>query len=119
MVTQVNLIPMPEVNEFSDLRCPMPPGCGSEIWVKYDAYSWIVGANYNSGEAPALNDFFSLSWKVECQFGHVLLVPTEYVDCDDEDSVESDEYRIFTDKDMKRLIQVLKLLNADWESVDV
>lgn len=109
---------LPEFSSWQSLNCPLPE-CGHELSIKYYTYVALGGENFNTGKAPSPSDIDVSDWKVECLRGHVLLVPTDYVDMEDEDPVESDETRIFTDKDMQRLIKVLKIMNVDWDIADV
>lgn len=102
------------MNDWEDLRCPLPK-CGHEMWLRYDNLIGLSGFYYNRVEAPNVTDLDVSDWKVECLAGHVILTPGD-IDLDDEnpETVESDERRIFTKRDMQRLID---FLNLNWESV--
>lgn len=102
------------MDDWDVLRCPFPE-CGQDLYLRYDNSFGLSGWYYNHVEAPALGDIDCSTWKVECIEGHVILVPGP-IDLDDENPevVESDESRIFTSKDMLRLINVL---NLDWNKL--
>lgn len=102
------------VDDWAELNCPLPK-CGQGLWLRYESAFGLSGYYYNRAEAPYLTDIEVSQWKIECLEGHVILVPGE-LDIDDEDAgpVESDERRIFTPKDMQRLIDTL---NLDWDKI--
>jgi len=102
------------MDDWDVLRCPFLK-CGQDLYLSYQNSVGLSGWYYNRVEAPDPGEIDCSQWKVACIQGHVILVPGE-IDLDDEDPevVESDESRIFTRRDMLRLINVL---NLDWDKL--
>lgn len=116
--TQIDLYPLPEIPAHAGLHCPMPPGCGADLYVFYESLVDLSGADFNEVEPPHPSNVSCMTWRVECESGHVLLLPGP-IDVDDKDHVESDECRRFGKRDMQRLRAVLKSMNIDWEKINV
>lgn len=100
-------------DEWTPLTCILP-GCTAELNL-----SWAMSMPLFYGELPASsdpaqpNDASAGAWKVECNEGHVILIP-DYSncergnDCDDDcDHDASDDLRTWRRSDVERLAALL------------
>lgn len=110
-----------------DLKCPLD--CDKPLrliwsmaqWLAFDADSGIVSPALFSD--PALQE-----WKIECEDGHVILLPGPGYCEEDDDLTEScshdnghdysDEFRTFRVSDAKRLLDLLKRVRALKVTID-
>jgi hypothetical protein len=117
---------MPETtNPFDAVDCPIP-GCGKPLHLVIEAARMLYQGDLDVTDPRQLpfdmSDMDGAEWKVECEVGHVVVLPTEYgrCDCDDplgagcpHDSVDydqSDEVRQFRRRDLVRLQDLLDAL---------
>ncbi len=93
---------------YVQLTCPLP-GCGHQLHL-----TWTNGrALYNDDltDPPAATDLHTSTWQVQCEDGHVVLVPTAAIctRCGGDGCVDhcdtdcDDDYRTFRKVDADRL----------------
>lgn len=105
--------------DYATVTCPMPE-CAAGLhltWtLRRPVLAGDINANYHS--LPATDDAYTATWQVNCEDGHVVLIPGDPAcpcgddDCDHEDFDASDDLRTFRPHDLDRLRAVLDALNV-------
>lgn len=100
-------------SKYDPLKCPLP-GCGHDLHIIWSTSRALVVDDINV--PPTVDDSDVGTWKVECEDGHVVLVPAHIncAKCDDEgcdplgcDTDSSDDYRTFRRTDAGRLAEMI------------
>lgn len=119
---------LPEAVPY-DLICPVPTSetkkCAEPLHLMWTASRGLSAADVANPAPAGPDDAWVQDWRVECERGHVVMVPADphcphYPGGDEPDDhlcdVDgSDEYRTFRVSDATRLFHALKLMNQAGE----
>lgn len=105
------------MSDYDATPCPMPD-CGEPLHLMWDLGCYLYSGTVAADEGISVGDEGEGTWRVECQNGHVVLLPgPAWCDCDDPqgetcphaeaDYDWTDEHRTFTRLDMGRLRDLL------------
>lgn len=107
------------MSDFDLLTCPLP-GCSHDLHLVWSNDRALYASDLD--KTPPLDDVHTTSWQVQCEDGHVVLVPaaSRCAVCDDEgcpddgcDIDGSDDYRTFRTSDGRRLADLLAAMNGE------